>query len=206
MSSRRENAVETDNEKHNKYLLTISAEHHVKHLKKSLGQCAGHLQLIAQIKDACHDSGEWIVASCQCPHGIGSLQPPGRAPPACKHVVVKMLHAACSYLEQMIRDIRNDARESRERARAWYLDAMQLGDAPEPDLDAEPADIPEESEEASACFNEERNCFLLQEAAMRIALHIPSALQHATRQRKIAQSLATAYTSSERLHVQWCRC
>jgi len=83
---------------------------------------------------------------------------------------------------------------------------MQLGDVSEPALDAEPADTPGESGEASACFDEERNCALLQEAAMRIVLHIPSALEHEARRRNIVQSLETAYTNSARLHLSWCRC
>ena len=207
MSSRRENAVETDNEKHNKYLLKISAEHLVKHLKKSLEESAGHVQLRAEIKNACHENRDWIVASCQCKHGIGSLVPRGRAPPGCKHVVIKLLQEASLYLDQMTYDIQIDARESRELARAWYRDAtMQLGDVPKADLAVGPADIPEESEEASVCFDEERNCNLLQQAAMRIVLHIPSALQREMRQKKLTKSLELAFSMSERLRVPCCGC
>jgi len=206
MSLRRESKVETDNEKHNKWLLKKSAEYFVKHLQKSLRHCEGHRQLVKQMKDACHDSREWQVASCPCPHGIGSLQPRGRAPPACKHVVVKMLNEACAYLDQMVADIKFDATFSRERAKMWYVSAMQTGDVPEPALCAEPADTPGESTHTSAGCHEERNCALLREAAMRILLDIPSTLQHEKRRRQLLQSLDTSYTMSERLHVSWCRC
>jgi len=207
MSSRRENAVETDNEKHNKCLLKKAAHHLVKNLPAYVQESAKHQQLRNKIINACHEDRDWIVTFCHCENGTGSLAPRGRAPPGCKHVVMKMLQEAIVYLKQMIDDNRHHARESRNLAQGWFLDAtMQSGGVPEADPAVCLAVIVQESDEDSECFDEERNCELLQQAARRIVHHIPSALRHQERQKLLTDSLESAFTMSERLRVSWCGC